>query len=237
MAHRSMTFNGIRKPYIYLPEGREKAPFSPLNRNVVKYPGGYRLKDTEADLLSITQPIEYIVRNDEEDLELKDDIASWLVTEDLAPLTFDDEPGRTYYAEVRQIRNFSKEIDLVRSGLIEFVSYYASGAEHDLIISTEYSTKNIEGQKKVPWTSKTTFDVDASQYVLETNKGGRVVLNFDFIATDLLEFDYHKRKVTLNGENLAEAIDLQTNWFKLEPGEMSIRASHQTTITYTERYH
>lgn len=233
-----MTFNGIRKPYLYMLDGREKAPFAPINRNIVQYPGGYRLKKTERGLLEIKQPVGFIYETDEEALQLKDDLAAWLYTEDWAPLEFDDEPGRIYYSVVQNtITDLSDELGVYKEGIIQFLCLYACGKTHDLAITTNFQTFTILGQDKTPWTSKTTFTAPATQFTLETNHGGKIILNYSFIAGDVLEIDYKKRKITLNNNDLAVALSIQSVWFELEPGQVQIKASHPTTLTYTERYY
>lgn len=108
---------------------------------------------------------------------------------------------------------------------------------HTLTIPTTFQTFAIHGQESTPWTSKTTFTSAANQYILETNQGGKIILNYNFIAGDVLEIDYKKRKVTLNGNLLQTAISIYSHWFDLKPGQMQIRASQPTTLTYTERYY
>src|SRR5699024_10594334 len=102
MSYESFTFNGIRKDWLYIREGREKAPFAPLTRNTIKVPGmhGAYLQSTDVEPIVINQPIGFRVDHNNE-LSFKDELASWLVTTDPVPLVFDDEPGRTYYAVVQ----------------------------------------------------------------------------------------------------------------------------------------
>lgn len=177
---KGMTFNGIRKPYLYMLDGREKAPFAPINRNIVQYHGGYRLKKTERGLLEIKQPVGFIYETDEEALQIKDDLAAWLYTEDWAPLEFDDEPGRIYLAVVQNtITDLSDELGVYKEGIIQFLCLYACGETHDLAITTNFQTFTILGQDKTPWTSKTTFTAPATQFTLETNHGGKIILNYN----------------------------------------------------------
>lgn len=97
-----MTFNHIRKPWLYLLEGRQKSPFAPIQNNLITVtgmPGAY-VGSKETGVLYITQPVGFIVKDDEHALQLKDELSEWLVTKEAVPLEFDDEPGRTYYAEI-----------------------------------------------------------------------------------------------------------------------------------------
>ncbi|MFC7364543.1 MULTISPECIES: distal tail protein Dit [Bhargavaea] len=111
-------------------------------------------------------------------------------------------------------------------------------AQKVLPVTTTFSPFTITGQDKTPWISRTTFPAPASSYVLETNKGGRIELKYSFIAGDVLEIDYEKRKITLNGKNIQTAMQIvPTRWFMLVPGAVEMKASHATTVEYTERFY
>ncbi|MBP3038060.1 phage tail family protein [Bacillaceae bacterium Marseille-Q3522] len=112
----SFSFNGIKKTYMRMEPGRRKSVFSPVRRNLLRLPGmvGAYLDGTDTDVLVIQQPIS-IEGKDKLDLrKVEEDLAAWLVTEQEAPLIFDDEPGRVYYAvidgsfEPEQIVNFGR---------------------------------------------------------------------------------------------------------------------------------
>lgn len=118
-----MTFNGERKPWLYLLEGRQKSPFAPTRNNLIKVagmPGAY-VGSKEIDVIYITQPVGFIVKDDEHALRLKDELAQWLLTDEAVPLQFDDELGRTYYAEIDgTIEDFQRFVDQ-RKGTITFL--------------------------------------------------------------------------------------------------------------------
>lgn len=240
----SFTFNNIRNEKFHVLEGRQKAPFYPLERTLFKYSGGYRLKKTEKGLLEINQPIGYVLQHNdhlpelknEYDLSLRDELASWLITDDIVPLQFDDEPGRTYHVLVQNTIDDFDRFEELRSGTLQFVSLYTTGNTYTLSVNNLSQTYNIEGQEETPWTSRTRFNAKSNQYIIETNQGGKITLNYNFIAGDVLEIDYQKRKVTLNGNNLAVALSLDSHWLPLKPKEIQIKASHNTTLTYSERY-
>lgn len=120
---KSLTFNGIKKPWLYLLEGRSKSPFAPIRNNLLRVkgmPGAY-ITGTETDVLYISQPIGFVVRDDAHALQIKDELADWLVTDQVAPLQLSDEEGRTYYAKVEgTIEEFTKFVDQ-RKGVITFI--------------------------------------------------------------------------------------------------------------------
>ena len=120
---KSLTFNHMRKSWLYLLEGRQKSPFAPIRNNLINVtgmPGAY-VGSKEIGVLYISQPVGFIVKDDEHALELKDELADWLITERAVPLQFDDEPGRTYFAEIEgTIEDFSRFVDQ-RKGVITFL--------------------------------------------------------------------------------------------------------------------
>lgn len=103
--------------------GRQKSPFAPVRNTLVRVPGmsGAYVSDSQTDVLYIHQPIGFIVKGEEHALQLKDELASWLVTNEAVPLQFDDEPDRTYYAKVDgTIEDFNRFVDQ-RRGTITFL--------------------------------------------------------------------------------------------------------------------
>lgn len=109
--------------------------------------------------------------------------------------------------------------------------------KHILSVDSTYQSFKINGQAETPWTSETIFTEPTNQYTLETKTGGLILLDYNFIPGDVLEIDYHKRKVTLNGNLLMVAVNLSTDWRKLQPGFIQMRTSHETLLSYSEKYY
>lgn len=97
--------------------------FAPLSRDYYKTPGvpGARLRDTEVEPIVIRQPIAFKARDDIADLNLKDELVRWLITDKPVPLEFDDEPGRTYFAVVQNSIDDLQKLSIMRQGTIEFL--------------------------------------------------------------------------------------------------------------------
>ncbi|SFL38746.1 putative phage tail component, N-terminal domain-containing protein [Gracilibacillus orientalis] len=139
---KSLTFNGERKPWIYLLEGRQKAPFAPRNNNLLRVPGmpGAYLKNETIDVLYITQPVGFVVEDDADALTKKDELAEWLLTGKTVELKLDDEPGRTYFAKLEgTIEDYQKFVDQ-RRGTLTFLcpDPYSYGPELEFIASSGY---------------------------------------------------------------------------------------------------
>ena len=160
----SLTFNGVRKPRIHLLKGRTKPPFPSIERGLLTIPGrdGALLKTSKKQPLIINQPIGFVVTDDNDALQLKDQLAEWLVTEEPASLVFDDEPGRTYYALVQNtIEDFEKFATL-RSGTIQFLcpDPYSYGEEITQDLSTNSLITNNGTAETFP-----IFDIDVPQSI------------------------------------------------------------------------
>ncbi|WP_176555750.1 distal tail protein Dit [Virgibacillus ndiopensis] len=123
MPHKSLTFNGIRKNWLYLLSGRSKSPFAPINNNLLHVPGmpGAHIISSDTDVLYINQPIGFVVKDDDHAQQILDELKRWLITDEPVELQFDDDPGRIYYAKVQgSMNDFEKFVDQ-RKGTIQFL--------------------------------------------------------------------------------------------------------------------
>lgn len=146
---KNLIFNGEKKPWIYLLKGRSKAPFPAINRTLVEVPGmhGAHLTSHRLEPLIIEVPIGFKVKNDEDALSLKDELASWLYTANPAPLEFEDEPGRIYYAVVQNTIDDFERMAWLRQGTIQFlcVDPFAYGSEQSYSIASNLLRLANEG--------------------------------------------------------------------------------------------
>ncbi|MEF7656240.1 distal tail protein Dit [Bacillus thuringiensis] len=98
----SFTFNNERKDFIQIAKGWKRPTWAPLKRNFLSVPGypGARLLNTQTEMRVLSIPVGIIVPDDGNLEVLKEEIASWLITDQPTELTFDVEPNRTYLAVV-----------------------------------------------------------------------------------------------------------------------------------------
>lgn len=118
----SFTFNNHRKEYIQIEKGWSPPTWAPLKRNFLKTPGypGARLLNTDTEPRPLPVPVGIIVP-DGADLEtLKEEIAEWLITEQVAELTFDTKPDRTYMAVIDEDFDIDDFVTLGK-GTLNFV--------------------------------------------------------------------------------------------------------------------
>lgn len=183
-------------------------------------------------------PVPVVIRSQKKVEEIKQELSDWLLHDEPKPLTFKDMGGR-YYLAYYQGADLSEHYKYAKGTLTFYLPMgNRFGDTKQLPVTTTFSTFTITGQDKTPWISSTTFTAPVSSYVLETDKGGRIELKYSFIAGDVLEIDYEKRKISLNGKNIQTALQIvPTRWFRLEPGAVQLKASHATTVEYTERFY
>lgn len=233
---KGMTFNGIRKPYIFLLEGRQKAPFAPISRNINSARKHNRLKSSKRELLPISQPIGYLVEGDVEALDVADELAEWLITEDVVPLQFDDEPGRTYWVIVQNSIDDFDRFAYTRKGTIQFLCFYTTGESKSINVTTESQSHLVTGQTSTPWNLEVNFTSPTNRFEFWADDI-YLQLNYSFIAGDKLIIDYVGRHVILNGNDLRKAVSMSSNFEELQLGNVSMRSSVPSTIKYDERYY
>ena len=235
-----MLFNNVDlSPYLRIKEikGRgmvtsEIQLYEGLRRNGARF----KRKRRPPRTLEIRADIKALNR---EDLRGKlEELNGILAVPEPVPIVFPDEPNRTYIG-IPAASSEDGEVTYLHKGVLNIICPDPDklGQTKTLNLTTSIQTFSVTGQTETPWTSRTLLTVPQSQFVLENNEGGKVILNYNFVAGDILEIDYDTRDVILNGNDLAVSISLETNWFDLKPGQVQLRASHNTALTYSERFY
>ncbi|PFF63332.1 distal tail protein Dit [Bacillus thuringiensis] len=118
----SFSFNGGRKSYIHIERGWKRPAWAPLRRNLLNAPSyqGARLLSTDTDMRVLSVPVGIIAPNGIGLERLKEEIASWLITEQPAELIFDIENERTYLAVVDEEFNIDEFVDIGK-GVLKFI--------------------------------------------------------------------------------------------------------------------
>lgn len=226
-----MKFNGIEKDYITVLRGRERPTW------------GIRGEDR---IVRVPVKIKHVVVNSMfTDLQRKkEDMAQWLIKEDYKALEFKDEPDRFYLAKIENEMHL-EEFSYWAEGNIEFFCKEKYSQERSLIINKTL-TDVIEGHKSTPWRTKTIFTENQTGYELQFNSPGKtelrdickIKLNYEFQRGDILEIDYRKRRITVNGDDHSNIlVILQSNYMELPIGEVEFEANNETELFYFERYY
>ena len=118
----SFSFNGERKSYIHIERGWKRPAWAPLRRNLLNAPSyqGARLLSTDTDMRVLPVPVGIIAPNGIGLERLKEEIVSWLITEQPAELIFDIENDRTYLAVVDEEFNIDEFVDIGK-GVLKFI--------------------------------------------------------------------------------------------------------------------
>lgn len=231
-----MIYNGIKKDFVRVNMELFRPPTPPIEFTSLENPnGGDRVRRRRFTGMELPVPI--TIRSDKRIEELKQELSDWLVHDEPKKLEFVDMSGLYYLAyyrgmELNERYRFAK-------GVITFYlpNPYRFGVDKSLNIGTSFANHNVTGQVPTPWTSRTVFSGETKNYTLENDKGGKLLLNYTFGENDVLEIDYEKRLIKLNGVARMPLLSLESNWFKLEPGVNRLKASHATTVSYREIFY
>lgn len=230
----SMTFNGIRKPFVKVLE-RGRPYWAPRNNDIVSNRGKHRIRkiDTEPVPISVTLLID---GDSKEDLLNKaEEVAAWLNTEKEAPLIFDDRPNRAHWSLLNGSVDEEEIVSFSRASL-EFISLYKTGASKRINATTTATNHEITGQTETPWTVEVNFKANTNKFELWAGDI-YLQLNYSFIQGDKLIVNYVGREVFLNGKDLRKAVSMSSHFKELRPGTVEIKASVPCTIKYDERYY
>ncbi|MEH7223849.1 distal tail protein Dit [Bacillus sp. JJ1566] len=146
MYQNSLSYRGIKKDYI-LVTSRKRSYWAPVRRNLIFIPGraGALLNDSTTEVRIEEVTIEISADDPSNYLNLTEDLAAWLITENVEELIFDDEQNRTYYAVVDGGINNLQEIVTRGYGTLRFIcpDSYKYGLEKKVTLIGE--SVNVEG--------------------------------------------------------------------------------------------
>lgn len=238
----SFTFDGVRKDYIYCDDekGKRRSTFAPITRNFVTTPGrpGAMLRSTDTQIRVIQQPIFFKGNTEEELPKLEEEIAGWLLTKEVAPLIFDGEPDRTYYAVIDGSLDID-ELMAVGEGTINFIcpDPYKYGTE--VTVPANLPIIN-EGTAETWPIIMVTFTGVASDFTISHQNGKFVRAIYNFSTGDVLEIDLAKRKALINGIVNMPAYYFRNQPFMLIPGENTLTVEPagvaNVEVTYRPRW-
>lgn len=230
-----MIFNNESKDYLTVTMELYRSPTPPIefiNRDLRS--GGTEVKDKRFTDMTLSVPI--VIRSDEAIEYLKEDLSNWLYHDKPKKLSFKQIPDRYYLAEYD-----SMELDEKAGygkGVINFylAQAYRYGQTKTLTVNPNSQSYEITGQKETSWKSVTIFKSSLKTFSIASNFG-EIKINYSFVAGDVLRINYDKREITINGNNIDVGLSLNSQWFKLQPKIMSIKATSQTTIEYIEVFY
>lgn len=143
----SFSFNGIKKDYVYMLRGRRRPAWAPRTVNWLNVPGmpGAHLESVETSLRPYDVPIGIKADNIGDLQKIKEDLADWLLHDEMKELIFEDEPDRTYFAIVDGTLDL-EELVRVGKGVITFIcAPYKYGPEFEATFPSDVVNLNYNG--------------------------------------------------------------------------------------------
>lgn len=160
-------------------------------------------------------------------------------------LEFTDEEA-FYFATLLNSEQVEEDSNDLISTLVFLCSDPSKYSLELSIVIDPNTTKEIKGHKSTFWKTRTIFSANQSGYELTFNSLGKtdlrdinkIELNYNFLERDILEIDYSKRKVSVNGQDITNTVIIsQSNFIELPIGDVEFEASHKTELFYNERYY
>ena len=191
-------------------------------------------------LAAKTIQVEVFIKADSEtDLRLKvREIAAWLYTQEVKPLTYDFESDKTYYAILQGDTDLQEVLKYGR-GTINFLcpDPFAYG---DVIDSALGASVTYLGTAPTYPTYTVTFSASASNWQLTQGSGQYIKVVDNFIAGDVLVINTQTGKITVNGQLSLNILDFNSVFFPLEKGVNTLTVTPSsvstTNINYTEKW-
>src|SRR5699024_6224798 len=146
-------------------------------------------------------------------------------------LEFTDEEA-IFYATVESYDDPEENSNNI-IGVITFVCNDPFKYSHEKSLEAT-GTHNIKGHKSTFWKSHTTFTSRASKYILVFNTVGKkelrsinqLVINFNCVACDILEIDFLKRQIIVNGNGISNTLSIiNSNCMELPIGDLEFHAT------------
>lgn len=113
---------------------------------------------------------------------------------------------------------------------------YVYSLEKTINVVESEAPYTIGGLEPTEWKAKSVFTTSKNSYVLRS-EDGRLVINYDFKANDILEIDYKERLLLLNGNVIDVGLSLESIWFELNSGMNKLSATNKTEIYFSERHY
>lgn len=229
-----MIFNGVEKEYIKVLSGLFRPPTPPVEFNE---------RGTCKKFGDMILPVPIKITSDQNVEFLKRELAEWLYHEAPKELIFKQIPNLHYLAEYEGMT--LDETGKLAKGEVRFYLKDAYRYSQERTVEAQ-GTHNIKGHESTAWRTKTVFISNVTGYELQFNSPGKtdlrdinkIKINGDFKSGDVLDIDYSRRKITLNGNVISnQLVIIQSNYMELPIGSVEFEASYKTEVYYFERYY
>ncbi|QKH61664.1 phage tail component [Niallia circulans] len=233
----NITFNGHILPI----KVRQVGGRGPIHQEVIgqskpNSPGSYFLKRR---LIERQIPVDFVLpsRGLSQTRKIIDALNSVLYVKEPSPITFSDEPDKTYFALMNGNPDWDEIVFRGRGTLPFLCPDPLKYGQEKTVTST---TIINEGTASCTPIFNVEFTESASEFRIQNEDGKFVRVIWAFVAGDKLVVDFKKRKITINYTVRMTSLDFSSNWFDLRPGENKLTVTPDgvaaTTITYTPRW-
>lgn len=120
--HKTIIFNGINKNYLYLLRGSERPAWAPVENTIIEVPGmpGGYVSETKKKVRVLNLVVGIKLPSDWTFEQIEEDLAAWLVTDQVGELILTDEPNRIYYAKIEGSLNLNR-LRRTAEGVLTFI--------------------------------------------------------------------------------------------------------------------
>ncbi|CAG9621089.1 distal tail protein Dit [Sutcliffiella rhizosphaerae] len=179
----------------------------------------------------------YILSKSLEELRNKvDEINYILATHQEVPITFSDEPDKTYFGSLDGDPDW-EEIIGIGKGQMTFVCSDSKkmGKERIYTLGNQFNVVNNGTADAYPL-----FDINvntATDNITISCNSKSVRLLRNFLVGDLIQLDFKKRKVFLNNAESGVILDWSSKWFVFVPGSNTITITPNSGINGNLIFH
>lgn len=220
------------------------APIEAILEETPGHPGAFLIGE---NIKARPLPFEVaILADNDEDLKAKaDQLFDWAYNEKAQPLSYTDQPGKTFYAKLEGSGEFDK-LAAYGEGTLTFIcpdpykydtettanDSLAAGVAKDITITND-------GRAATPATITATFTGAGDNFTVTGPDGKQIKVIRTFSAGQILEIETGKLKITLNGQTIMPSLAIASRKILLQKGDNVINfnsgAAANIEIQYRKR--
>ncbi|XQY90638.1 distal tail protein Dit [Metabacillus sp. HB246100] len=236
-----MTFNGQTLPIkVKSVGGRGIVEIEAITGSIPGTDGSYYIRKRMPDK---PMPVEFSIfpSSLEDAREKVDFLNSILTVGKVVPVIYSDEPDMTYYAYLSGQPDWDEGFYKINGTLPLIRKPYKYGNE--MIIDSIDGNINVNNNGLINknFNVQVVFNDSVNEYkIIKQSTGEFVRVIYNFVATDILEIDFTKRKILINGIVQMPTLDIASSWFFLDRGNNTIviddPLTSESDLTYRPRF-
>lgn len=247
-----MIVDGEKLPYVEVSAEFARNPSEFVLRTHPLHKGS-RINQKQLESVEIEIPVILSRRNPNNANEIT---GSWdsiikeltdiLYVDNAINISFSHGDDNFYVAHVTSIKILEEKEFSAKGSIFIFSESPFRYSEEKSVIVEGQRVAEIKGQTSVDWRTRTVFTSNVSGFEFEFNSPGKtelrdinvVKVNGPFKSGDILEINYSKRSILLNGNDVSnQIVILDSNYKRLPIGNVEFSVSHKTEVYYHEQYY